>query len=118
MGAEPLEQTNPGDLRKQGCCYSVSRIEMRYKSSILLCVLVFAHLLLSSQALPQENRDPLSPSPPKTLTLVEAVMCEEIKDYTPRNRAIVFSIGIGRVSCFTSFDPVPEKTFIYHNWFH
>ncbi len=44
-------------------------------------------------------------------------MCEGIKELTPENQAIVFSITIGRVSCFTSFDPVPEETFIYHNWF-
>lgn len=114
----PLEQTNPGDLRKLGCCYTVSRIEMRYKSFVFLCVLLFIDFFVPSHTLPQENRDSLSASPLKTLTLVETVMCEEIKDYTPQNRAIVFSIGIGRVSCFTSFDPVPEKTFIYHNWFH
>jgi len=45
-------------------------------------------------------------------------MCEEIKEYTPYNSAVVFSIKIGKVSCFTSFDPVPEKTFIYHKWYH
>ncbi|MBU0987328.1 MAG: DUF2914 domain-containing protein [Proteobacteria bacterium] len=45
-------------------------------------------------------------------------MCEEIKDYAPYNAAVVFSIAIGKVSCFTAFDPVPEKTFIYHEWYH
>jgi Protein of unknown function (DUF2914) len=45
-------------------------------------------------------------------------MCEEIQDFTCRNPAVVFSMKIGKVSCYTSFDPVPEKTFIYHKWFH
>jgi len=45
-------------------------------------------------------------------------MCEEIKDFTPKNQSVVFSIKIGKVSCFTSFDPVPKETFIYHKWFH
>ncbi|OEU63274.1 MAG: hypothetical protein BA867_06740 [Desulfobacterales bacterium S5133MH16] len=45
-------------------------------------------------------------------------MCEEIKDFTPKYRGVVFSIKIGKVSCFTSFDPVPKETFIYHKWFH
>ncbi|MBW1743162.1 MAG: DUF2914 domain-containing protein [Deltaproteobacteria bacterium] len=44
-------------------------------------------------------------------------MCEEIDGLTPENQAIVFSIAIGRVSCFTSFDPVPEDTYVYHSWF-
>lgn len=61
---------------------------------------------------------PDEPENPKQLTLVSAVMCEDIQDYAPHHPAIVFSISIGRVSCFTEFDPVPEKTFIYHNWYH
>ncbi len=52
------------------------------------------------------------------LTLDHAGMCEEVKDKTPINQAVVFSIKIGKVSCFSVFDPVPEKTFIYHKWFH
>lgn len=54
----------------------------------------------------------------KTLVLVEAVMCEKIQDYVPRNPAIVFPVRLEKVSCFTAFDPVPEKCVIYHNWFH
>ncbi|MCD4787302.1 MAG: DUF2914 domain-containing protein, partial [Desulfobacterales bacterium] len=54
----------------------------------------------------------------KKLTLVRAVMCEGIQDFKPWNQAVVFSITIGKVSCFTSFDPVPETTYIYHNWYY
>ena len=60
-------------------------------------------------------------SPPKgtneKLTLVQAAICEGIKDGSPKNRAIVFPLTIGRVYCFTTFDPVPEKTIIYHKWY-
>ena len=45
-------------------------------------------------------------------------MCEGIKNLLPRNQAVIFSIINGKVFCYTSFDPVPEKTFIYHNWFY
>jgi hypothetical protein len=44
------------------------------------------------------------------LTLVRAVMCETIQEYAPANPAVVFSIKLGRVSCFTEFDPVPKQT--------
>ncbi|HKI48263.1 MAG TPA: DUF2914 domain-containing protein, partial [Desulfobacteria bacterium] len=30
---------------------------------------------------------------------------------------IIFSAEHGSVFCFTAFDPVPEKTVIYHHWF-
>ena len=51
------------------------------------------------------------------LTLFRAVMCETIQDYAPAHPAVVFSIELGRVSCFTEFDPVPEKTYIHHKWY-
>jgi hypothetical protein len=91
---------------------------MRFKSCIFLFVLLCIDFFLTSQALPQDNRNPSSTAVSKKLALVDAAMCEGIKDYIPQNEAIVFSMTIGKVSCFTSFDPVPEKTFIYHRWFH
>ena len=63
-------------------------------------------------------QDPKKEAPPVKPTLVAAVMCEEIDNLAPRNPAVVFSISEGKVSCFTSFDPVPAKTYIYHSWFH
>ncbi|MBN1842432.1 MAG: DUF2914 domain-containing protein [Deltaproteobacteria bacterium] len=45
-------------------------------------------------------------------------MCEQIKEHAPQGQAIIFPIEIGRVLCFSSFDPVPEETFIYHYWFY
>lgn len=59
------------------------------------------------------------PPPEKApqLTLVEAVMCEGLKDLEPENETIIFSVALGSVICFTAFDPVPEKTVVFHNWF-
>ena len=57
-------------------------------------------------------------SPSEDPTLVKAVMCEFIQKLTPTNEAIVFSIDLGQVSCFTEFDPVPKQTVIYHKWHH
>ena len=44
-------------------------------------------------------------------------MCETIMEYAPAYAAVVFSIELGRVSCFTEFDPVPKQTFIHHKWY-
>ncbi|MCG8641848.1 MAG: DUF2914 domain-containing protein [Desulfobacterales bacterium] len=49
--------------------------------------------------------------------LVRAEMCEAIENYKPVNPAVVFSIALGEVYCFTSFDPVVEKTVIFHKWY-
>ena len=81
---------------------------------VLLCVGVF----LPWQAIAQEKKEGVTAEVPKQLILVNAIRCEEIKEHAPQNQAIVFSIQKGTVCCFTYFDPVPEKTFIYHNWLY
>lgn len=67
------------------------------------------------------NGDPESesslPLKPPQLTLVNAVMCEGLDELEPVNETIIFSAEHGSVFCFTAFDPVPEKTVIYHHWF-
>jgi hypothetical protein len=44
-------------------------------------------------------------------------MCEAIQEFEPENETVVFSASLGQAVCFTAFDPVPEKTEIYHHWF-
>ncbi len=53
----------------------------------------------------------------KPPTLVHAVMCEEIENYLPVHPAVVFSIAQEKIICFTTFDPVPETTDIFHKWY-
>ncbi len=81
---------------------------------LLVCITFF----VSAPGFSQNSKDILPRRIVEKLTLEQAAMCEEIKEYTPYNAAVVFSIKIGTVSCFTSFDPVPEKTFVYHTWYH
>ncbi len=52
------------------------------------------------------------------LMLTSAVMCEDVQDRQPLYEGVVFSVGIGKVFCYTLFDPVPEKTVITHNWYN
>jgi hypothetical protein len=80
-------------------------------------VLSIVYLFLS-QALSLERDEGLSAPENESFALVQAAMCEGIKDYNPYNEAVAFSVDIGKVSCFTLFDPVPKGMFVYHNWFH
>jgi len=57
------------------------------------------------------------PASTETLTLAGATICERVSGVSPVRPAIVFSIDLGRVSCFTLFDPVPEKGTILHKWY-
>ncbi len=78
---------------------------------ISMLLLLPAAVFFSSHA---RARDALSKDQP---VLVEAVMCEAIEKFKPVNQAVVFSISLGRVFCFTGFDPVPEETTVYHRWY-
>jgi hypothetical protein len=86
------------------------------KSRYILIALLCSSLFFTQLLFAQKAQHPGSEAAQKKLTLDRAVMCEDIKDFAPLNPAVVFSIG--KVCCYTSFDPVPEKTFIYHTWYH
>ncbi|MFH0844301.1 MAG: DUF2914 domain-containing protein [Pseudomonadota bacterium] len=95
----------------------MKKTAVRSGSLLFIFVLFFIGPFFLSQAIPQ-NRDEVFDQPASDkLRPVKAVMCEEVKEQDPQNQSIVFSVNVGRVLCFTSFDPVPEKTFIFHNWF-
>lgn len=51
------------------------------------------------------------------LVLVQALVCEDVKEGIPSNPAIAFSISVGKIYCFTLFDQVTEDTVVYHHWF-
>lgn len=57
------------------------------------------------------------PTPPAELKLTRAVMCESMQKLAPVNQAVLFSIDVGRISCFTEFDQVTRQTFIRHKWY-
>lgn len=56
-------------------------------------------------------------TPPAELKLARAVMCESIQKLAPANQAVLFSIDVGRISCFTEFEQVTKQTFIRHKWY-
>ena len=93
-------------------------MDIKVRFVIVLFVMFCADLFFSHGSFSQNIQKSKVNDVQNKLTMEQGVMCEEIKDLTPQSPAVVFSIKIGKVSCFTSFDPVPEKTFIYHNWFH
>ena len=96
----------------------VEQMIMKPKFSTWLVVFLCVTFILPFKGFCQNSKTTPSVQASKKLTLDQAAMCEAIKELAPHNPAVVFSIKIGKVSCFTSFDPVPAKTFIYHKWYH
>ncbi len=72
-------------------------------------LILMISLMIRTTALAEQQTD--------KLTLVETRICESIRNYLPVNPAVVFSISLEEVFCFTAFDPVPEKSHIVHKWY-
>jgi hypothetical protein len=88
------------------------------KTVMLTLSLLFIIIGLSLALAGEEKSDRIKPvNSTSKPNLIKAVMCEDMKGGAPRYPAIVFSVTLGKVFCFTDFDPVPEKTFVYHNWY-
>lgn len=88
---------------------------MKIKALLKLFLSLILLLLLPFSVQSQSDTDDAAAS---EVVLVQAEMCEDIQELTPQNTTSVFSIERRKAVCFTSFDPVPVQTEIYHHWFH
>jgi hypothetical protein len=89
--------------------------QMKYSFFVVLfCIPV----LLGGEGFSQES--PSSPAAPglEKPALALASMCASLKEGSPCNPGVVFPVSLGKVLCYSSFDPVPRKTSIVHSWFH
>jgi hypothetical protein len=91
---------------------------MKHRILHLLLLAVILGFLCPSSAKSQSGDTAESKLSAGQIVLVQAVMCEDLLERIPQNSTTVFSIERRKAICFTSFDPVPEKTIIYHQWFH
>ena len=57
-----------------------------------------------------------SPAPASKAALIQAIVCEEVKEGIPYNASVAFSISAGKIYCFTFFDSIAEDMPIYHHW--
>ncbi len=87
--------------------YFIKWKKVLWGAAILLCFGVFSDKIGLSRADAADK--PI---------LTSAVMCEDVQNRQPLNEGVVFSIGAGKVFCYTVFDAVPENTFITHNWYN
>jgi len=74
-------------------------------------------LLFSTHGYSDEKNGSAKELVSQDLVLVKASICEAVKDGLPLNEGVAFSVGLKKVACFSSFDPVSMNTFVYHSWF-
>jgi hypothetical protein len=91
---------------------------MNQRILLLLLLAVIPGFLFPFSAKSQSSDTGESRTSASKIVLVQAVMCEDLQELIPQNPTNIFSIERRKAICFTSFDPVPQKTIIYHQWFH
>jgi len=91
-------------------------VNIQWNHKVFLCFFILI-LLFSTQGFSDEKKGSPKETASHDLGLVKASICEAVKDGHPLNEGVVFSVGLKKVACFSSFDPVSENTFVYHSWF-
>ena len=91
---------------------------MKHRMLHVLLLAVIPGFLFPFSAKSQSSDTAESKISTAKIVLVQAVMCEDLQERIPQNPTTVFSIERRKAICFTSFDPVTEKTIVYHQWFH
>lgn len=85
------------------------------RKSWLALAVVWAASFLA--AWPAQAQAPARGSNAAKLSLIQALVCEDVKEGIPANPAIVFSISVGKIYCYTLFDQISEDTIVYHHWY-
>jgi len=86
---------------------------------IAICI-CFLWLFPASSPNAQDQAPQAPAGSPDTLLKLgmrQALMCDRVENLTPVRPGLAFSVSNGQVCCYTSFDPVPQPTVIYHRWF-
>ncbi|MCG8550362.1 MAG: DUF2914 domain-containing protein [Desulfobacterales bacterium] len=87
--------------------FNISKFSFLFFRLLIVCQLAGVLFIPASVCLADQPR----------MVLANAVVCEHISSFRPVNPAVVFSVSLGEVFCFSEFDPVYEKTAIFHNWY-
>ena len=87
------------------------------KLSIALLSVACITVLGSFDVHPQSPPRSSSGGAATRLSLVQAFICEDIKDGIPTNPAVAFPISTAKIYCYTLFDQIVEDTVVYHQWF-
>ncbi|MDR3553460.1 MAG: DUF2914 domain-containing protein [Syntrophobacteraceae bacterium] len=91
---------------------------MKLFAYLLSAFLFFTGACHALQTPTDQRSQPPQAAPAGQLLLKKAVMCQRVENLTPISPGAVFSVSSGQVCCYTSFDPVPRHTVVYHRWYH
>ena len=88
---------------------------MKFRLAFIFGVVLAVQLFLMLPSNSLKNIRIVNAQP---LQLTQALMCEDVLNNEPLNPTVAFSASREKAICYTTFDPVMQKTAIFHNWFH
>ena len=93
----------------------MTRITCRYilPAALTVILLLYGTDVCTSQGMSASSMSEAA----NGMRMTRAVICEDIKDGQPANEGIIFSSDLGKITCYTEFDSITEKTTIYHCWY-
>lgn len=63
-----------------------------------------------------EAQPPLRIAEAPKFRLLQAFMCEDVREGTPQGRGVAFSVSRGKICCYTLIDGIKQDSVIYHSW--
>jgi hypothetical protein len=115
--AAPIFYACPATVDGRSGCRNGGRKKLLRKSCVALGLLWLLSVYGVWPAQAQAPARSGANSGAAKLALVQALVCEEVKEGIPSNPAIAFSISAGKIYCYTLFDQIAEDTVVYHHWF-
>jgi hypothetical protein len=90
---------------------------LHHARAVILLSFLILPLLISGDSVSQIKKIVSKAADADELKIARSAMCEEVKDGLPFNEGLTFSSDLGKIACYTEFDPVPERTVICHCWY-
>jgi Protein of unknown function (DUF2914) len=80
--------------------------------------LLAAILVWTGAAFAQESGNEAPRADAAGPVLLQAAVCEDVRNWSPHNPAVVFSVSREKIFCFSRFDAIPSEMLIFHQWYY
>jgi len=90
---------------------------MRFGIKIIGLMMAMIAVVNTGQVGFGDEKDFVPPKEPSSaLTLVRAMVCEDVKNLQPVNPTVVFSVEKEKAFCFAEIQGIDKSDTIYHDW--
>jgi hypothetical protein len=121
MMTEKVTETVKTMTRREGQRYGARKGTNRFLGAFLTALIIQFLRLSAPEASSAQSGQTAAGAVPEDLVLDQAMICESLKDALPVNAGVVFSSGVGKLLCHSSFIPFTaavRRSVVFHCWYH